>query len=166
VIGTNKWLQWRNGPIDRTWPLYSVATGSIEEPNCTALIHQYRCGALLDSAVSCLTFARPCGGIFSSRSWASVGICARWRACGALPARAELMGKPAAPAGRRSIPVSSENCLSAEQFCRFSPSLPLNLDAILLRRTATENAFPSIARGHGFAKNVEILFAVDAVISG
>lgn len=37
---------------------------------------------------------------------------------------------------------------------------------INISRTATENAFPAIPRSNGFAKNVEILIAVDAVISG
>lgn len=82
------------------------------------------------------------------------------------PKRRHLMPKPSRCVALASIPVPSENCLFEEQFCRFSPSLPLNLDAIFFRRTATENPFPAIARCHGFAKNVEILFAVDAVISG
>ena len=68
-----------------------------------------RCVALLDRPVSCLSFARPCGGGSSSISRTNVKICARWRACGALPGMAGLPGKPAAPAGRKSIPAPSEN---------------------------------------------------------
>ena len=45
-------------------------------------------------------------------------------------------------------------------------SLSSNLDTGFFRRTAAEDAFPAIAHCHGFAKNVEILFAVDAVVSG
>ena len=44
-----------------------------------------RCGALLAPAVSCLTFALPCGGVSSSRSRASVDICPHWHLPGPMP---------------------------------------------------------------------------------
>ena len=125
------------GVFQQNRPLVLGGHRQLRRIQTTAPTHQYRChrlpslwaltgskptnlnyvqavsssvcgGALLAPAVSCLTFARPCGGVSSSRSRASVDICAHWQACGALPVRAGLHGKPAAPAGRNSISAPSE----------------------------------------------------------